>query len=169
MVLARTPLIHGLRWISRKISSRAGGAGAAAEHLVGARDLDAQSAAHLEAPVQRRGAHFAIGMQDCVLEQSEQHLVEPPEPHRAVEAAHELLHRAVVRLVDEAEHLGHATLVIEQQAIFATAGEVVQGAADAPQVIAAADERVVLLRGQEPVRSVPAGPRRGNGGSRPRR
>jgi len=71
---------------------------------------------------------------DRLLEQLQQHLIEPVQPGGgAVVTLHQLLHRQVVAMVAVAELGRQAALVVQQQPVFAAAGEAVQAVADLPQ------------------------------------
>ncbi len=75
-----------------------------------------------------------IVQQDRLLEQLHQHLVEPIQLHHgAIILLHELLDGQVVAVVRKAEFVRQRALVVEQQPVFAAAGEAVQGEADAPE------------------------------------
>jgi len=112
-----------------------------------------EALAGLEALVDRGRFAGIIGVQDGLLEELQQHLVQAVQlEHRAVIVLHEQLDR-LVRLPAPrvAEQLGQGALVIEQNAVLAPAGEVVEGEADPPQEGLAAAQRAVLAFGEETV------------------
>jgi hypothetical protein len=145
MVRALTPFRPGSCCSSRKISSRADGR--ALEHLV-VLDLE-EIVAHLEARVERAGRRLRVE-QDGLLEQLQQHLVQPGEfLHRPVVLLHELLDREGEAGILVAEHLRQLDLVVEQQPVLAPPGDGVQRPADAPQEVLAGEQPAVLVVGEE--------------------
>ena len=123
----------------------------ALEHVVA--DRLEKAVAHLETPVQRLWRGVVVGVEDGLLEQLQQHLVEPGEfHHHPVVLLHELLDAEAPGLVVVVvELLGEGALVVEQQAVLASPGEHVQREAYLPQERLTVDQGRVLLLGQEVV------------------
>ena len=147
MVSARTPRSSGCCCSSTNSSSSADGV--AREHL-GVRHFQV-IVADLKARVDR---HRRPALrEDGLAEQLQQHLVQQAHVHDgAVVLLHQLFDGEREAGVLVAEQLGELDLIVEQQAVFAPAGENVQPESHLPQEGLARLELAQLLARQEAVR-----------------
>ena len=122
-------------------------------------DLDLP-AAHLEAPIEAPDRRPALPVEKALAEELEQQLVQPAEGlDGPVVALHELLDAEVVVGVAVPEMRRDRDLAIEEQAVLAAAGEVMERAARLPQEVLAVAQAPELLFGQESVIEEVAEPR----------
>ena len=123
----------------------------APEHPV-VHDLD-PPAANLEPPVEGpRLARAALAVQEALAKELEQQLVQPPDGlHGPVVALHEPLDAEVVVGVAIPEMGRDLDLPIEEQAVLAASGEVVQRGPRPPEEVPPVAQAPELLLGQEAV------------------
>ena len=156
IVDARTPPSSGFCWSSRKSLEQ--GEGVAAEHAaVDHLDLPV---ADLEPPVEAPHPRPSLPVEEALAEELQQQLVQPAEVlDGPVVAFHELLDAEVVVGVAIPEVGRDRDLAIEEQAVLAPAGEVVERGARLPQKVLAVAKAPELLPGQEAVVEEVAKPR----------
>ena len=119
----------------------------AREHLVVGRLEIAVAALEARAERERR---LVLVEQNRLLEELQQHLVEPADLHdRPVVALHELLDGERKARVLVAEHLRELHLMVEQKPVLAAPREQVQAEADSPQERLRLDQDPHLALGQE--------------------
>ena len=95
-------------------------------------------------------ARLVLVEQNRLLEELQQHFVEPADLHdRPVIALHELLDGEREARVLVAEHLRELHLMVEQKPVLAPAREQVQAEADSPQERLRLDQDPHLALGQE--------------------
>ena len=104
-----------------------------------------------EALVQGAQLFTPARVDDFFLEMLQQHFVQPADLlHVLVVGLHEFFHAGIVfRVV--AELAGDVFLMIEQQAVFPSGAERMQGIAHAPQEVVSPVQAVVFLLGEEAV------------------